>query len=255
MRTRTAPGIAEETIRALLEADRAWSAYALADLFPPWNEHSEWWIEGDSAILVYRGLKPPVLFAIGSPAYLDGLFLQLPAGEYWATLRPTEFSRLRKRMVSFSRARMWRMRLVHDQVSVPSPAFEVHPLTSEDVGRIEELFAPHSDRPDAFAPEQVSNGIYYGLSSGEELASIAGTHVLNHELRIAAVGNVFTAPQHRGKGFARAVSTAVLDRLLQAEMETVVLNVEMSNAAAIDLYRSLGFMPYCGFYEGILVLN
>lgn len=67
------------------------------------------------------------------------------------------------------------------------------------------------------------------------------------ELQIAAVGTAFTASAYRGTGYARAVSGADMHRLIEAGVETVVLNVEMSNCAAIDRYRSLGFMPYCAF--------
>jgi hypothetical protein len=37
-------------------------------------------------------------------------------------------------------------------------------------------------------------------------------------------------------------------------IETIVLNVERANQPAIDMHQNLGFMPYCGFYEGITVL-
>ncbi len=53
------------SVRALLEADRAWCAFALADLAPPYCEHSEWHTGGRGLVLVYRGFDPPLLFASG----------------------------------------------------------------------------------------------------------------------------------------------------------------------------------------------
>ncbi len=72
---------------------------------------------------------------------------------------------------------------------------------------------------------------------------------------VAAVGNIFTAPQHRRRGYGIKVTAAVVKRLVELNIDTIVLNVEMANQPAIDMYLSLGFMPYCGFYGGIAVLT
>lgn len=72
---------------------------------------------------------------------------------------------------------------------------------------------------------------------------------------VAAVGNIFTAPQHRRRGYGIKVTAAVVKRLVELNIDTIVLNAEMANQPAIDMYHSLGFMPYCGFYEGIAVLT
>ena len=79
----------------------------------------------------------------------------------------------------------------------------------------------------------------------------AGTHVIGSEAGVAAIGNVFTHPAHRRRGFGGRVSGAVVQELLRREIPTIVLNVAMDNDAALGLYRGLGFMPFCGYYEGV----
>lgn len=73
--------------------------------------------------------------------------------------------------------------------------------------------------------------------------------------RVAAVGNSFTAPQYRRRGNGIKMTGAVVKRLVELNIDTIVLNVEMANQPAIDMYLSLGFMPYCGFCEGFGVLT
>jgi ribosomal protein S18 acetylase RimI-like enzyme len=85
--------------------------------------------------------------------------------------------------------------------------------------------------------------------------AVAGTRVVDPSHGVAAVGNIFTAPQHRRRAYGIKVTAAVVKRLVELRFDTIVLNVEMANQPAIDIYLSLDFMPYCGFCEGISVLT
>src|SRR3972149_6413210 len=76
----TEPSLDRERSRArsLLEQDRVWCAYALADLEPPFVERTGWHVGDQGLVMVYRGLTPPWLFAHGEPAEggrLVGAFL------------------------------------------------------------------------------------------------------------------------------------------------------------------------------------
>jgi len=253
VRSQTTPVRANQSIRSILELDRSWGAYALADLSPPWSEQSDWSVLGESLLLVFRGLTPPVLFGAGDPDQLQVLFNNLPAGRYWYTLRPTDFSLLRERLDEFSRTRLWRMRLVDD--SFEQWTGSATRLEKAHLRQIEDLFAGQADRPDAYLPGQVEHGITFGIFDGEQLLAVAGTHVVDRSSGVAAVGNIFTAPEHRRRGYGIKATAAVVKHLVELNIDTIVLNVEMANQPAIDMYVSLGFMPYCGFYEGIAVLT
>ena len=53
--------------------------------------------------------------------------------------------------------------------------------------------------------------------------------------------NVATHPDHRRRGYARAVLAALLERARQAGVVTLTLEVRESNLAAQALYESFGF--------------
>ena len=70
-------------IRALLETDRAWAAYALADLAPGFFEHCEWRScqqPAPAIILLYRAFAIPVLVTVGPAPAIAGLLDEIRAG-------------------------------------------------------------------------------------------------------------------------------------------------------------------------------
>jgi predicted GNAT family acetyltransferase len=67
---------------------------------------------------------------------------------------------------------------------------------------------------------------------------------------VAALGSIATRPDQRGRGLARA-ATSALCRLVQPEVDHIGLNVVADNAAAIACYRRVGF-EQVGEYEEYL---
>jgi len=225
------PELSTEKIRKILETDRMWSAYALADLDPKYNEFCSWMVNQDSVILIYRGLDPPVLFAIGQASHLESLFSQVPSARYTYTL--LDFSReiIKSRLEIKIEHHMWRMALKIEQF----PGTQ-----SQGVVKL-----------GLFVPMQLEMGPFYGLYEDDELVSIAGVHIQSHWASVAAIGNIFTKPDRRGQGLATRVTAAVIEDVLSQGVETIVLNVGMDNHPALACYRKLGFWPYCDYYEGI----
>jgi RimJ/RimL family protein N-acetyltransferase len=105
--------------------------------------------------------------------------------------------------------------------------------------------------PPFFDAGMLRHGIYYGIREGEALVAAAGTHVLAEHEGVAAIGNVYTLRNRRGHGLGAQVSGAVTAELLRLGIPIVALNVGESNAAAIHVYRRLGFELYCDYREGI----
>jgi ribosomal protein S18 acetylase RimI-like enzyme len=239
-----------ERAERVLERDRIWSAYALADLDPPHAAHAAWLASELAVVLTYAGFQPPVLFAAGAPEEVRLLFEQVPAGGYLFTLIPTHRALLEDRILESHETIMWRMGLRPDAFD-PSLAQDAHPLTLEDLPEIEALFGKGSDRPDAFDPGQLADEAFFGIRLGQ-LVSAAGTHVVSAVRGVAAVGNVYTHPAHRGQGLATRTTAAVVQALLQRPgLRTIVLNVARENAAALRCYQRLGFWPFCGYHEGV----
>ena len=83
-------------------------------------------------------------------------------------------------------------------------------------------------------------GPYYGVYAGRDLIAVVGVRVCSAEQRVAAVANVATLPQQRGRGLAQRVTAAVC-RELPPIAETIGLNVRADNAPAVAAYRRLGF--------------
>ena len=145
---------------------------------------------------------------------------------------------------------MWRMVLPPESFAGRPPG-AVDRLSSSDLPAMQRLFAAADVLPDAFHPKQLEAGCFFGVWEGGALAAVAGTHVLSLVRSVAAIGNVFTRQDRRRHGLAKRTTGAVAEALLRQGIQTIVLNVGMGNEAAVRAYRALGFVPFCGYYEGV----
>ena len=125
--------------------------------------------------------------------------------------------------------------------------------SSRKIARLRSTFG--KEWSDSFLPAQMKMGPFYGLFEDEDLVSMAGVHIQSHWASVAAIGNVYTRPDRRGRGFATQVTASVIEDVLSQGIETVVLNVGRDNQPALTCYRKLGFWPYCGYYEGTGTLS
>ena len=242
--------IARSQLRALLERDRDWSAYALADLDPKEDEKSSWLFNQDAVVLIYRGLSPAVLFTCGDPLQLKPLLTDIPPERFIYLLKIEHKELLATCLQVEAEEIMYRM-VLQPEAFPGIPAGEVAALTSADQPAIETLFADHLDQPDAFYPEQLQEHPFFGIREGNELVSIAGIHIISEWAGVAAVGNVFTRPDLRGQGLGTRATAALVQDLLDSGFETIVLNVSTENQSAIRCYSKLGFEPHCRYHEGI----
>ena len=103
-----------------------------------------------------------------------------------------------------------------------------------------------------FAPRMLAMGPYVGVRECGRLACIAGVHVCSRPWRVAALGNVATLPEHRGRGLARQACAALCRILIDEGIESVALNVRTDNPAAIAVYRSIGFEHVADYVETTL---
>ena len=75
--------------------------------------------------------------------------------------------------------------------------------------------------------------------------------MISRNARLAVVGNVLTHTDHRGRGYAQAVTSAVTAELLRF-CDQVVLNVRSDNPPAIQAYLHLGYTEHCRFEERLI---
>jgi ribosomal protein S18 acetylase RimI-like enzyme len=255
----------EDAIRRYLLTDRAYAAYALGDLEPPYSAAAAWYAAArqgaiEALALVYGGLEPPALFLMGGEAALDALLQcdDLP-GRALFNVRPGGESALRAHYEVEHRSAMLRMTVTGDAFTGRTAGQTVTParLTRDDAGAMARLLAEaarHDGRdPEdiAFTPDMAEKGPYAGIYEGGALIAMAGTHLVAPGAGLAALGNVVVRPSCRGRGLGTVVSRAVTERLLAEGYDPVVLNVHRSNRAAIRIYERLGYRTACTFVEGM----
>lgn len=234
------------TIRALLRRDPAWCVYALGDLSPEMFPKTEWFTPDLSLVLKDYGTS--ILFAMGAGSVREALdhviwpvHLQVQADALDAVARHARVEQVRT---------MWRMTWRSKRAIRPDS--RAVRLGAADVPALERLYADGGsagESPDFFYPAMVARGVFFGIYEQDELVAAAGTHLLSRGEGAAAIGNIYTRRDRRGRGLGRIVTASVMREL--AEVETVGLNVRADNVAAIHLYEDLGFAKHCEFFEAL----
>jgi ribosomal protein S18 acetylase RimI-like enzyme len=247
-------------IRAFLERDLDWSAYALADLEEPLVRHARFYLAArdgvdGAALLVYQ---PPEFTVVELTGELGGAAALMAAAELpreTMLVLPTDHRDL---VAAYYRGHghghgdrwdaMWRMTLRPEDLRLPDGVERAQRLTTADLPELRRFYGARDyDAP--FSAEMVEHGVFCGVRRDGRLVAAAGTHVLARESRVAAIGNVYTAPEARGQGFASATTAAVARELLGRGCRRVILNVKADNAAAISVYRRIGFGKARDFWE------
>lgn len=253
-----APSDASE-IRAILETDRTWGAYALGDLAPGFFEDCEWHCAADqpALILLYRAFDAPVLLTFGRPGAVRLLLEEIgDEPRLYLSVRPEILPLVRERYTVQDETAMWRMALDRADFVAPESGNAVR-LRPSDLPALQRLFADGEaagEGPVFFDASMLGNGVYCAVRNDDgELLSVAGTHLVVPAESVAAIGNVYTHRDRRGQGLGTEVTAAVAAELLRMNLRTIVLNVSQANTAAISVYKRVGFRPYCPFYEGLAV--
>jgi RimJ/RimL family protein N-acetyltransferase len=242
-------------VRAILNRDRAWAAYAIGDLSPEFATDCEWHVPDDDSpalVLVYRGFAPPIVFAMGETTHLAPVFRELTAPTLSLHLRPDAMAALAPTYQPIHMRAMWRM--VVEPASFRSAG--TRGVAAVDESCLDAVTALYEDGrrydegPAFFQPWMLGQATFRGIWEGLDLIAIAGTHLLSRELGVCAVGNVYTRRDFRRQGLGARVTSAVVVHAIELEIPTIVLNVDHENSAARRLYEQLGFHGHCEFFEG-----
>lgn len=246
-----------EALSAFFRRDPLLHLYELGDLDPFFWPSCQWHALASetgellAVILEYACPLSPTLLALGRDAdehlrtLLATLGPSLPS-KFYAHLSPGLERELGTRPRE-QRGRHWKMALEDRSALATIDTSGTAPLAPSDVEEIGAFYAEAYPKS-WFDPRMLETGRYVGLREQGELVAIAGVHVHSIELGVAALGNIATLPSRRGRGLGTRV-TAALCRLLAGEVETIGLNVEASNVAAIACYRRLGFVQAATYEE------
>jgi ribosomal protein S18 acetylase RimI-like enzyme len=104
-----------------------------------------------------------------------------------------------------------------------------------------------------FDSRMLETGKYFGYFIEGMLAGISGIHVYSALYRIAALGNIATLPDFRGRKIAYKL-TSFLCNDLKKSVDLIGLNVKSENTAAIKCYRNIGF-EIRSSYDECLIKN
>ena len=249
----------KKEIREILDRDRVWSLYALADLDDVFYEQCRWHApaSGEPAlVLLYAGFDPQVLFAIGESKPIAGLLDEFDSPlETYLHIPLHVLPIVAERCMVRKETPMWRMALGADALK-PVNACDVVRLDTDDLPCLHRLYTDGdvtADSPDFFDDSMVERGVFYGVREGSDLVAAAGTHILSRDESTAGIGNIYTRRDCRGRGLGASTTSAVASELQRMGTRTIGLNVEQSNLVAIRLYERLGFVCHCPFVEGIAV--
>ncbi|HYC07210.1 MAG TPA: GNAT family N-acetyltransferase, partial [Candidatus Binatia bacterium] len=229
-------------LRAFLEHDRLFAAYAICDLEDREWSRSHWGAaySGDELIAValeYAGLSPQPVFVLGRSDGIEAILRDVirPRAAFVAALPDSLPAVATQSRVDpgVPMVRMWVDR-THFR-PYPSDVRRLFPAEIGDLNRLYGLgFA-------SWLPSTaIADGVYYGMKVGGQLVAAAGTHVISPAARLGVVGNVLTHASYRGRGYATAVTGAVTAELLRT-CDQVVLNVRSDNPPALNAYRRLGY--------------
>jgi RimJ/RimL family protein N-acetyltransferase len=240
-------------LRAFLDTDRLYAAYAMCDLDDREFLRTRWGVaiaggEPIAVVLQYAGYSPQPIFVMGENAGIEEILANVikPRTAYVAARREHLAAVSVKYRVDSgpSMQRMW-VDAAHFR-PLPADALRLLPVEIGELNRLYQLgFA-------AWLPASaIADGLYYGIRVGGRLVSAAGTHVISPSAKLAVVGNVMTHTDFRGRGYATAVTSAVTADLLRF-CDHVVLNVRADNPPALAAYRRLGYQVHVTFEERLI---
>ncbi|HZP56116.1 MAG TPA: GNAT family N-acetyltransferase [Dehalococcoidia bacterium] len=240
-----------DEIRRLLEARRAYAAYALGQLDPLLFRQTEWWSAraGDArAVLLHsHGGLGNATFLMGEAGALEALVRLHPGPRHaFLTCEVHHLAVVARYYDLEQRQTMIRMLVTPDRFRpVRAP---VERLSGRDVRELNRLYRTDGV-PSFYTSRQIDDAVYFGARRDGALVSVAGTHVISSASGIAVVGNVYTHPRFRGMHLAEATTSAVTQLLLQSCRE-VVLSVDPTNLPAVRAYERLGYREVERLIEG-----
>jgi len=255
-------------LERFLRANAPAQLYALADLDDAFWPDTRWFASarGDGELtavcLLLEKLALPIVHAIAAPRDAAALALvaelrpRLP--ERFFVNLPVGFAEVFAASHAIAlQAEYVRMWLPEPRALDAAPELPgIEPLGPEHLSELAAFYRERAYAPDErggrfFEPYMLALHPWFGLRERGELSCVAGVHVCSRRYGVAALGNVATVPERRGRGLARAVC-ARLCRELARRVALIGLNVAVANAPARACYAALGFQEALRYEEAIL---
>lgn len=111
----------------------------------------------------------------------------------------------------------------------------------KDASCLAKLLSSRKDRPRTMLKrytDWINRMPLYGVFLGDELVSYAGSFIQLPQVWM--IGGVYTAPEHRNKGYATYATSTVTEQALK-KADAAALFVRSDNDAAIKVYKRIGY--------------
>ncbi len=230
--------------------------YSIGDLDDFFWPDTTWygWEQGgeiQAVALLYTASDYPTLLALSEQQdvmweLLQSIFPVLPE-RFYAHLSPAVAEAVEQQCEIKSYGKHYKMGLKNKTLLHDVDCSQVIRLSENDQDEMLVLYEA-GYRRNWFDARMLRTEQYFGIRVDNRLVSIAGIHVYSEKYRVAALGNIVTHPDYRGRGFGKAV-TATLCQSLSEHVDHIGLNVKADNSAAIALYEKLGFEIASPYYE------
>lgn len=237
------------------------NVYQLGDLDDLYWDSTTWYAaieQGDikAIVLLYKGLEPPILLAIDNHNHahmtnlLEEVFELLPKKIY-AHISPNLITQFGEKYQLTDFGEHHKMALVDTQAMDNLDTTRAQIISAQDTEQLIQFY-DHSYPAHSFHQSMLASGHYWSVRENLQIVCVAGVHVFSTKYRVAALGNIVTHPDQRGKGWGTIATAAVCKDLL-AHTDALGLNVKVDNRTAIHLYQKLGFEVVANYHEYLAV--
>jgi predicted GNAT family acetyltransferase len=258
-------------LEAYLRTDAPSQIYALADLDDFFWPSTTWYAGYEAgrivaACLVLKKLSIPVLYAVCPSGHARTADLvtsvegELPA-RFFVNLGLGLEKALGESHTFHSVGEHQKMYLPDRDAVDAARAVEldvagVEVLSSTSIDELaafyrDEAYLPDETEDRFFEPYMLEIGPYVAIRERGRIIAAGGVHVVSRTYGVAAIGNIATRPDRRGRGYGRAIAARLCQVLLD-QVPLIGLNVHVQNAVAIRCYERLGFRVARRYVEGVM---
>jgi len=255
---------AKDEVEAFCRKNPFLHIYALGDLDDFFWPYTTWYAlreEGrvEQLVLVYSGCSMPTVLAYAEQPHrsmrdlLRGLLRVLPR-RFYAHLTEGVADVLADDYRIMPHGAYHKMGLTDQSRLAGLDGSEAVALSAADLEELQALYGA-SYPGNFFVPRMLETGCYFGIRRGGALVSVAGVHVYSPQYRAAALGNITTRAEVRGRGLATDVTARLCQELQRAGIEYIGLNVNADNRGALACYTKIGFERMADYGEYTLELK
>jgi ribosomal protein S18 acetylase RimI-like enzyme len=237
----------KSAIRAFLRQNAELQIYCIGDLDDFFWPDTTWYglVENgniQSIALLYAGMEVPTLlmFYEKSPDFslrlLECIKPFLPE-KFFAHLSPGLVEAFGKENIIENYGVHYKMALRKTPSEINDA--NIRRLSIVDLPVIQEFYLIAYPQ-NWFDKRMLETKKYFGYFINDRLAGIAGIHVYSREYKVAALGNIATLPDYRGKQIGFRLTSKLCGDLIK-EVDNIGLNVKADNESAIKCYYKTGF--------------